>query len=622
MTSIVTIPFLVSPYPDELLGSWLFRLQTHNHASLIAGLVDGSKRCNISAAGWRDIANPTPEFQQLLKALGTTHGAATQALTTYPYWLRFHSTSDFDPAGSNASVDLPKLILRNRQKSIPRLRTLLPNHARVCPQCLAEDFERYGEPYLHRAHHLPFVNICHRHRCALVSRCPACEQVFRMGSTFVYARIACTCKFDLRRHSVPKQRHHKTWETFSCFSADVLFSTLPIAECNRVYQFLDARLVEQRIAHAPKFFRYLTTHYGSDAAKALLTFTPQRSDAYSHSSLTWITKREFRAPQICAFFATMDASFIQSIGRFAQFEKANTTIALKNTVDPLNSSSPKLPTSVAQARSLVSEVKQLQGASITRSTLYRRYKTLFWYLVLFDRVWLDENYPNGGKRAPLQIPSILEDRNSILRAIDRAPKINIRAWFNLAQQECFRATLRDSTWLEERKKDTGDAIKLYREEKKRQYLEACTNDIRQAIQRFKETQGNSIRISVADIAPYTALGKDQLRHLISGNLRLREELMVAVDLCTLRGKVVRKRNAIFKPGEAPRRILDTLRTATQPMTSRAMTESILATMGIEATTERTETVQKTLLTVLRTLEGKKLVRQGPQQGHSRTWTIA
>lgn len=528
MTPQTTIAFQVSPYPDEMLGSWLFRLQSLNHPSLIAELAGYPRRRNVNASGWRDIAHPTPEFQKVLQALGTTHGAAMMALTTYPYWLRFHSASDFDPAGTLAGSELPQLMMRDTQKSPPRLRTLLPHHARVCPQCLAEDFEKYGEPYLHRAHHLPFVNVCHLHRCVLISRCPTCEQVFQMDSTFVYARIACTCKCDLRRHSVPKQTYHKAWEHFSCFSADVLFSTLPIAKYHHVYQFLDARLVEQRSAHTPKFFRYLMAYYGGDAAKALLTLTPQRSEAYSHSSHAWITKHEFRAPQICAFFATLDSNFSESHDLFTQFSNTRATIAFKNAKDSSNSRHPKLPRSVAQARSFVSEVQNMQGASTTRTILYRRYKTLFWYLVLFDRIWFDENYPTRGKRAPLQIPSIQGDRESILRAIIRAPKTSIREWLNLAQQECFRATLRDFEWLEERKKETADAIQLLRVEKKRQYLEKCADDIRQAIQRFKAAHGNSERISIADISPYSPLGKDQLRHLISGNPPLRDQFMAAV----------------------------------------------------------------------------------------------
>lgn len=40
---------------------------------------------------------------------------------------------------------------------------LKPRTFRLCPQCHAQDIERFGEAYWHRAHHLPGVLVCHLH---------------------------------------------------------------------------------------------------------------------------------------------------------------------------------------------------------------------------------------------------------------------------------------------------------------------------------------------------------------------------------------------------------------------------------------------------------------------------
>ena len=40
---------------------------------------------------------------------------------------------------------------------------------RACAKCVAQDIEKYGEPYLHRAHHLPGISLCLEHRLPLSS---------------------------------------------------------------------------------------------------------------------------------------------------------------------------------------------------------------------------------------------------------------------------------------------------------------------------------------------------------------------------------------------------------------------------------------------------------------------
>lgn len=45
---------------------------------------------------------------------------------------------------------------------------VVPAAFRLCPQCHAADVARYGEPYWHRAHHLPGVLVCHLHGDTLV----------------------------------------------------------------------------------------------------------------------------------------------------------------------------------------------------------------------------------------------------------------------------------------------------------------------------------------------------------------------------------------------------------------------------------------------------------------------
>jgi len=38
---------------------------------------------------------------------------------------------------------------------------------RVCPLCVKEDRERYGETYWHLSHQLQGIDVCHKHGCYL-----------------------------------------------------------------------------------------------------------------------------------------------------------------------------------------------------------------------------------------------------------------------------------------------------------------------------------------------------------------------------------------------------------------------------------------------------------------------
>lgn len=522
------IPFFVAPYPDEMLGSWLFRLQTHNSRSLVQQLAGYQTRARVDASGWRDIAQPSPDFVRLLTALGKTYSTAMLERTTYPYWLRFHSAHQFEMAQQSEPVELPVLVLRETRRAIPRLRYLLPNFSRICPVCLADDFVQQGEPYLHRAHHLPFVRCCHKHGNPLISRCPKCKQLFRMASTFVYARLTCTCGYDLRRIPSDNASHEDPWKRLARYSADVLFSSDPIEDCNTSHAFMNDRLAEWELTQRPDVLKHLSNIYGVSAARAILTLAPQRSDTFTFAPIGSVSKHEFRAPQICALFATVDADFAQSQRRFGDFTRSKEKVAEQSAPEVrVDTAKQRIPQSVAQARLHVHEVEASIGARKTRSYLYQRRKTLFWYLTLFDKVWFEERYPHGRRGATAQLPSVDADRLCIEQAIIRADSNRVREWKALAQQAFFRASLRDTTWLDDRKAETTRAIRTHRAETKKQYLKACENDIQEAASQIQTDRGRSLRATLSEISLYTALNKDQWRHLLANNPDLRNQLGLA-----------------------------------------------------------------------------------------------
>lgn len=287
---------------------------------------------------------------------------------------------------------------------------------------------------------------------------------------------------------------------------------------------MNARLTEWGLGRRPDVLKHLSDAYGVNAARAMLTLAPQRSDTLTFSPIGSVSKHEYRAPQICALLTTMDISLAESQSRFADFLRTRQATGPGIAKTGKTDIKQRTPQSVTKARLYVHEIEASVGASKTRSYLYQRYKTLFWYLTLFDKVWFEQQYPHGRKGATAQLPSIDADRLCIERAIFRASSNRVREWKGLAQQAFFRASLRDSAWLNERKAETAQFVNKHRSEMKLQFLEACENDIRKVTNRIRPDKGRSLRSTLSEIAPYTALNRDQLRHLIASNPDLRNQL--------------------------------------------------------------------------------------------------
>ncbi len=57
----------------------------------------------------------------------------------------------------------------------------------LCFECLLQDRESFGIPYIHRSHQIPGVNVCWRHGCRLLNACPYCTCPFEPKADLVLA---------------------------------------------------------------------------------------------------------------------------------------------------------------------------------------------------------------------------------------------------------------------------------------------------------------------------------------------------------------------------------------------------------------------------------------------------
>lgn len=159
------LPYFPTPYPDELWYSVLCRyhVRTGNPTSaatfreLLEGRDSGALASLLPNAMIAEIAGRLPEGILDIEDIALNH-------TLFPYIFRFQP------------VDVKQKLLAMTRHGKIEFPVRLPKpyasrEMKICPVCMREDIKQYGEAYWHLSHQIPFVSVCHTHRCRLKSRC-------------------------------------------------------------------------------------------------------------------------------------------------------------------------------------------------------------------------------------------------------------------------------------------------------------------------------------------------------------------------------------------------------------------------------------------------------------------
>ncbi len=93
------------------------------------------------------------------------------------------------------------------------------------------------------------------------------------------------------------------------------------------------------------------------------------------------------------------------------------------------------------------------------------------------------------------------------------------------------------------------------------------------------------------------------------------------DLRTIKGKRTYTKSKNFERGEAQRMTLDVLRELKKPLCSREIVDELLERKNIESTTANIVNLQKNILTILHSLEKRKIIVQVDNAGSSLKWRI-
>lgn len=118
----------------------------------------------------------------------------------------------------------------------------------LCKDCLVSDCDEYGQPYIHRSHQIPGVQVCWRHGGHLISCCPNCGCPFeRINELILAPWEPCEgCGFNLADATfyAPKQDASEQELSYAGFARDMLLSSTKPIDAEKLAAIYKSRLTE------------------------------------------------------------------------------------------------------------------------------------------------------------------------------------------------------------------------------------------------------------------------------------------------------------------------------------------------------------------------------------------
>lgn len=198
MTDSLRIPNLLEPHKDELISSYVKRLSAYNGFTKITDFFraitdDEQPYTNKDGLGL---------FGPLFQNISYKHQEhIIQECSLYPYQSLFMTPLE---QARTVHVLFNAQVTREQQRKY-HISNKIIRITNYCPECKAEDLDKYGYTYLRRSHQLPGVTLCYKHHTQLYKTTPSNLPVPNP-----------------KPWNFPSLDYYKTLEPFENFSADLL----------------------------------------------------------------------------------------------------------------------------------------------------------------------------------------------------------------------------------------------------------------------------------------------------------------------------------------------------------------------------------------------------------------
>lgn len=514
------LPYVPSPYPDEILGSWLARISLHNGRGAWRPLLETTGHGRRIEKPLFDLIDYEDKLERLLNGLGTNYEQALINLTTLPYWLVFDASSTpgavlpgttaIPQLGSNNHADIRVLGKIGRSSG----RALRP---RYCPQCLDEDHGIHGEPYWHRAHQLPTVLACPKHQCAVLTACPKCKREFTTATAAkrltLLPGLRCQCGHDLRK-TTPTESPTASYVKLARYSMQVLNCAQPNWHGRHVRTHL--RSILSPNDQSPKI-AYDTTLINAfnltRSANGMLSGSISQLNKHGANMLLRSYLSKAQAPECCALLVALDVDIEDAVRGF------------KNRAGDDNSyiKRPRLDSGAMNVGLARTEIARRVLATPHKSVA--AHVRLYWFLRIYDADWLGKQFPQL-RTNPL--PSVNDDRRQIECILgDKNLPSKQRLELIRVGSIGIRARLRDESWVRGQLKELQDEKRMRTQQRRSSARADCATAIMNALQLLLRDEGRPTRIFYTMLAAKVGLTHSQVTTVIQSHPSLRDAIAAA-----------------------------------------------------------------------------------------------
>ena len=152
------IPIVKKYYPDELLYSWVCRLAKANGLTLKEFYREymGDENAEYYSLNY----DLTRNFVFLCESMYMKNDMVKLFLNTTTFRFEAMMMTEEQQARIVNNV----FGIKNRLNA--SVNKMVKN-VNICPECMKEDIEKFGEPYLHCSHQLFGIQTCYKHKCLL-----------------------------------------------------------------------------------------------------------------------------------------------------------------------------------------------------------------------------------------------------------------------------------------------------------------------------------------------------------------------------------------------------------------------------------------------------------------------
>jgi len=424
---MASIPYIPTPFPDEVLASLLTRFTLHNGDSVLRNISNSVAPINPNLSIYQ--VNPphhaTVDF--ITQAAGLSSIDVNEELTVIPF-LRIFNKACTRP------LDLEIIKWKSRGDRL-RSSGFIPSQknpaARFCSDCLDEDLQNYGTPYLHRSHQTLPALICTRHEKWLRTTCPSCSITIAPVNRMILQplNIFCECGQDLRSSSYAKTPIEDSFKRLSQFCADSLLSQDLQFSQNQIISASREALTTSPHVFSSAYIEILAKTFGKASAITphKITFSPEGTD-YSLSLSLGL--RQFKAEDFSTLFSAAGLTFEESKSLISNHSDREKT---------LKTNKPRYIYGLEQAKEALQEFYQKYPGEVA-TKFQRSHPRLYWLIRIQEPESLRQFCPNLKR-----LPSIEDDRGKLAQLFDAGS--DLQKIFLSASRPLYRALIRDQDWL-------------------------------------------------------------------------------------------------------------------------------------------------------------------------------